>query len=138
MNTINKIWDAAGAQRWVFPKRMLPIAAGLALALASAAVNAQTSPGVGCSSQKAGDSGSEATGDRGPSQQAQKAGDGGSEATGDRGPSQQAQKVGDGGSETTGDRGPSQQAQKAESESTGDHGPSWQTQRAGFTVPCKK
>jgi hypothetical protein len=55
MNTVNEIKDTARVQRRVFPKRMLPIAAGLALALASAVAHAQTTPSVGCATQQAGE-----------------------------------------------------------------------------------
>lgn len=68
--------------------RMLPIAAGLALVLASATAYAQTTPAAGCmASQKAGEGGNEAG-----SNSAQKAGEGGNEAG-----SIAAQKAGEGG-----------------------------------------
>ena len=57
MNTINEIGDAAGAQRRGCRTRVLPIAADLALAPASATAHAQTKPTVACTSlQKAGES----------------------------------------------------------------------------------
>ena len=56
MNTINEIGDAAGAQRRGYLTRVLPIAAGSALALASATAHAQTKSSVACTSlQKAGE-----------------------------------------------------------------------------------
>src|SRR5271165_4819464 len=54
MDTIIEIKRAAGAQRRASPMHMLPIAAGLALALASTTAYAQTKSSVDCvSSQKA-------------------------------------------------------------------------------------
>ncbi|HSZ90278.1 MAG TPA: hypothetical protein VK822_12990 [Acetobacteraceae bacterium] len=56
MDTINEIRNAAGAQRRGYLTRVLPIAAGLALALASATAHAQTKPSTACTSlQKAGE-----------------------------------------------------------------------------------
>ena len=56
MDTINEIRNAAGAQRRGYLTRVLPIAAGLALALASATAHAQTKPSAACTSlQKAGE-----------------------------------------------------------------------------------
>jgi len=58
MDTINEIRNAAGAQRRGYLTRVLPIAAGLALALASATAHAQTKPSAACTSlQKAGEGG---------------------------------------------------------------------------------
>ncbi len=78
-NTINQIGDAAGAQRRGYLTRVLPIAAGLTLALASATAHAQTKPSVACISlQKAGEG--ESTGAAvGPTQ---KAGEGEGESAG--------------------------------------------------------
>src|SRR5208337_2667316 len=58
MDTTNEVRQAAGAQGRVFSKRMLPIAAGLALALASTTAYAQSTASVDCGPQKAAEGGS--------------------------------------------------------------------------------
>jgi hypothetical protein len=73
MDLTTTVGDAAGAQRRGYLKRALPIAARLALALASAAAHAQTKPSVACiSPQKAG----EGAGGGAVGMAAQKAGEG--------------------------------------------------------------
>ncbi len=122
MDTINEIREAAGAQRWVFPKCMLPIAAGLTLALvlASTTAYAQTTSSVGCTTQKAGEGGDTPVVTR----SAQKAGEGGDAPVVTR----SAQKAGEGGDTPVVTR-----AQKA-----GEGGDTPVGQKAAAAVvPCK-
>jgi hypothetical protein len=88
MTTTIKIEDIARTQRLGVLPRMLPIAAGLALALASATAYAQTQPSLACAGpQKA------AEGEGGPGALPQKA----AEGEGGRGALPQKAAEGEGG-----------------------------------------